>query len=288
MLENLHRRLADIEQTDAVVGAVYGAPGRRAAIDPPVARRAVFVCPVCDAGYARFLPFGLGGRRNAQCPGCGSLERHRFLWLYLRDRLHLDRRRLRIIHVAPERPIFKALARNHAARYISVDGFDPNADRIADLTALPFADHSFDIAICSHVLEHIEDDRAAMRELFRILRPGGHAVVMVPIDLKRPATYEDAAIATAAACNAAFGHPYHVRICGADYPDRLSDAGFEVRTVSSQTLSRHRRRLWRINKTPLFDCLKPVDAARLTNNGPAMNAGPVRLPEKALVRPRAA
>lgn len=261
MLENLNRQLPGIERNDTGTAVIYSQPADRAPADRPVARHAVFLCPICDGRYARFLPFGLGGRRNARCPGCGSLERHRFLWLYLRDELRLDRRRSRIVHVAPEPPIVKALRRNRAVRHISVDGFDPNADRIADLTALPFADASFDIAICSHVLEHIEDDRAAMRELFRVLRPGGRAVVMVPIDLKRPVTYEDAAIDTAAARNAGFGHPYHVRICGADYPDRLADAGFAVRTVSSRALSPHRRRLWRINKTPLYDCVRPVHPA---------------------------
>jgi len=114
LLENIDHRLSEIEQTGAAVGAIYGITGQQPAGNPPVARRAVFIYPIRGGRYARFLPLGLGGRRNARCPGCGSLERHRFLWLCLRDRLHLDRRRLRIIHVAPERAIFKARARNKA------------------------------------------------------------------------------------------------------------------------------------------------------------------------------
>lgn len=150
-----------------------------------------------------------------------------------------------------------ALRANPALHYVSTDMFDPKADRAADLTALPFPDSSFEFAVCSHVLEHIDDDRKAMSELFRVLRPGGTAVVMVPIDMKLPRTYEDSSIVTAAGRDAVFGHPYHVRICGADYPDRLRAAGFAVEPVSSRSLSPHKRRYWRINKTVLFDCQKP-------------------------------
>jgi SAM-dependent methyltransferase len=135
--------------------------------------------------------------------------------------------------------------------------FDPAADRAADLTALPFADASFDFAICSHVLEHIEDDRAAIAELFRVLTPGSRSVIMVPIDLGRGETFEDPSIDTADGRAKAFGHPYHVRICGADYPDRLRRAGFEVDLIYSRSMTPHMRRFWRINKTVLFDCRKP-------------------------------
>ena len=179
------------------------------------------------------------------------------MWLHLRDRHRLLQRRPRLLHIAPEHCIRDALAANPALRYVSVDMYDPAVDRAADLTALPFRDESFDFAICSHVLEHIEDDRAAMEELFRVLAPGGRAVVMVPIEMDRPHTYEDSSIDSAAGRNEAFGHPYHVRVCGADYPDRLRQAGFTVKLVYSRSMAPHMRRFWRINKTVLFDCGKP-------------------------------
>lgn len=257
MLQDLERILNNVRDANLPADKVYGAA--RGHLGP--SRSAVpgyaFACPVCGGRYRSFLPFGLDGRRNALCPGCGSLERHRFMWMHLRDRHGLHRRRLRLLHVAPEPCIATALKANPAIRYVSTDMFDPNADRAADLTSLPFPDSSFDFAICSHVLEHIDDDRKAMAELFRILRPGGTAVVMVPIDMKLPRTHEDSSVTTAAGREAAFGHPYHVRICGADYPDRLRAAGFSVEPVSSRSLSPHRRRYWRINKTLLFDCRKP-------------------------------
>ncbi len=221
----------------------------------------MFHCPVCGGRYRTFLPFGLGRRRHALCPGCGSLERHRFLWLFLRDTCRLPRRRARVLHVAPEPCLRDALTASPGLRYVSVDLFDPAADSAADLTALPFATGAFDFAICSHVLEHVGDDRAAMAELHRVLGPGGRAAVMVPIDMKRAETFEDPAIDSAAGRHEAFGHPYHVRICGADYPGRLRDAGFRVRLVHSEKLSRHRRRRWRINKTLIFDCRKPGHGA---------------------------
>ncbi len=256
MLDDLDRRIAAVQSLNASARAVYGAPRRVRSRQLKGISGGDFHCPICDGRYRRFLPFGLGRRRNACCPGCGSLERHRFLWLLLHNEYRLPHRRVRVLHVAPEPCIRRALGANPGLRYVAVDMFDPAADRRADLTALPFATGAFDVAICSHVLEHIADDRAAMAELYRVLGPNGRAAVMVPIDMTRAETFEDPAIDTAAGRHAAFGHPYHVRICGADYADRLRDAGFRVRAVHSERLSRHARRHWRINRTVAFDCRK--------------------------------
>jgi SAM-dependent methyltransferase len=256
LLDNLNQRLASVHALNLSAEAVYGVPAAGNARHYVGVPQGFFACPVCGGRFRRFLPFGLDGRRNARCPGCGSLERHRFMWMHLRDRHRLLQRRLRLLHIAPEHCIRDALSANPALSYVSVDMFDPEADRAADMTALPFPDASFDFAICSHVLEHIEDDAKAMAELHRVLKPRGQAVVMVPIDMKRPETYEDPSIDTAAGRDAAFGHPYHVRICGADYPERLRQAGFGVELAYSKSLTPHMRRFWRINKTVLFDCLK--------------------------------
>lgn len=212
-------------------------------------------CPLCESNAATFLPFGLDGRRNALCPTCGSLERHRFLWLYLTGSTRLLRRRARVLHTAPE-PCLEARLRVLAnLRYRSLDLYDPAADVAADLGALPYEDASFDLILSSHVLEHLPDDRPALGELARVLRRGGRAVVMVPYDPHLPASEEGGDIDSAAERMARFGHPYHYRNYGADLSGRLAAAGFAVTPVRSRRLlSPHRRRFFRLNDNFLFDC----------------------------------
>lgn len=139
-----------------------------------------FECPACEYSGA-FLEFK--GRKSAICPGCGLLERHRLqqcvLWRLARDKGH-DFKPQSILHVAPE-PHFERLFRQKFAHYTSCDITGRNVDWKADLCALPFLDESFDVVYASHVLEHIQDDRLALLEIHRVLRPGGFAVLPVPI-----------------------------------------------------------------------------------------------------------
>jgi SAM-dependent methyltransferase len=203
----------------------------------------------------RFLPFGLNGRRNSRCPVCGSVERHRFLWLYLLGATDFLGGRHRLLHTAPEPCLEDRLRPLPNLRYLSVDRFNPFADLSADLTDLPLPTAGFDRLITSHVLEHIPDDRAAMAELARVLRPNGEAIVMVPFDPSRPTTAEDPAMDTPAKRLAAYGHPFHYRIYGADLTDRLADAGLSARIVESKRyLTAHQRRRFRINRNHLLHC----------------------------------
>lgn len=216
----------------------------------------VLTCPVCGTVARRFLPFGLAGRRNARCPGCGSVERHRLLWLYLRDRTDLLRARRRILHTAPEPGLEPLLRAVHGRGYVSADAFNPDADVQADLRDLPFADGAFDALVSSHVLEHIPDDAPALAELGRVVRRGGRAVIMVPLAPDKP-TYEDPAINTPEGRNTAFGHPFHFRIYGGDIVARLARAGFRATIHGSRSLlSGHQRRRYRINRNHLIDCVK--------------------------------
>lgn len=257
MLTGLSHLLPKVEAEGLDEAEVYRREGLYRTQEARRIRAGVIQCAICGTKALRFLPFGLRGRRNARCPGCGSVERHRFLWTYLRRRTDLFRGRYRVLHTAPEPCLEDRLRHLPNLRYLTVDRFNPFADRHEDLTDLSFPDASFDVVLTSHVLEHIPDDRAALAQLARILRPGGWAVVMVPFDPRLPVSPEGADIRSPAERMARFGHPYHYRIYGLDLVDRLADAGFEVRHVASRTfLSAHQRRRFRINDNHLFHCVR--------------------------------
>jgi len=176
-------------------------------------------CPVCERSARRFASHR--GRPQARCPHCGSLERHRVLWLWLRARVPAG---ARVLHVAPEPGLAQRL-QELSIKYLSVDLDSPHAMKHCDITAIPEPDASFDVVICNHVLEHIADDRTAMRELRRVLRPGGLAVLQHPVE-DRPDSFEDASVVDPAERLRVFGQEDHVRIYGWDILDRLREAGF--------------------------------------------------------------
>lgn len=259
MRHDLDRLLDAIEAGRVDEAGVYAAErapaGGPRTLQPRPVRSGVLTCPICGFQGQRFLPFGLFRRRNACCPGCGSVERHRLLWLYLL-RSGLLSRRLRVLHTAPEPWLEARLRALPNLRYRSVDRFDPGADLQADLTALPLAGGSVDLILTSHVLEHIPDDRAAMAELGRVLAPGGRMIVMVPFDPRIGPTVEDPTLADPAERMRRFGHPYHYRAYGEDFPARLAAAaGLAVSvTDSKHMLTAHQRRRWRINRNWVVDC----------------------------------
>ena len=184
-------------------------------------------CPCCGGSFRKFLPYGLLDRENAKCPNCGSLERHRLIWLYLKDRTNLFSNNLMVLHFAPEMIFQKNLKNSANLDYISAD-LDPSRAMLrVDITNIYFKDNTFDVILCSHVLEHIQDDRKAMSELFRIIKPGGWSIIQVP--RKREKTFEDDSIKSPEERERQFGQRDHVRRYGRDFKNRLEDAGFKVR-----------------------------------------------------------
>lgn len=183
-------------------------------------------CPCCGGRFRAFKP--VRGRPGAECPGCGAYERHRVLALFLQNELELGGARLDVLHFAAEPPLaqwFRALPN---LRYATAD-IEPEPGALAvDITAITFADMSFDFVFCSHVLEHVPDDDRALRELHRILRPGGRAVLQHPIDYARATTYEDPSIDSPEGRARAFGQEDHVRVYGRDFAERVRSAGFSV------------------------------------------------------------
>ncbi len=187
------------------------------------------LCPCCGGQFRAFLPFGKVRRvPSSRCPGCGSLKRHRLQWLFFQERTNLFADRLRVLHIAPEHVLQSALARLPNLDYISADLDSPLAMIKMDITSIQFADDSFDVILCSHVLEHVPDDQRAMGELRRVLRPGGWAIIQSPLDTRRATTFEDFSVISPAERERMFGQDDHVRIYGRDYNDRLEAAGFTL------------------------------------------------------------
>src|SRR6185295_8593654 len=184
-------------------------------------------CPICRSQLRSFQPFGVRPRPNALCPVCGSLERHRLVWMYLEEEgaTLFTPPKKRMLHAAPEACMSKLFQRSEYIDYISID-IEPCAMIRVDLTSACFPNDTFDVIYASHVLEHIPDDRKAMREIFRILKRGGTAILQVPINAK--VTFEDSTIITPSQRECVFGQSDHVRIYGEDYYERLKEAGFEV------------------------------------------------------------
>jgi SAM-dependent methyltransferase len=201
-------------------------------------------CPCCRARLRDFRPFGVIPRPGALCPVCGSLERHRLIYLYLRSRTNLfDGRPKRMLHVAPEAQLSRLFTNIPAIDYVSADLLLPNAMVRMDVGAIPFPDETFDVIYCSHVLEHVDDDRRAMHELHRVLRTDGWAILQVPITT-HAVTHEDPSVTSPNERERLFGQHDHVRRYGLDYKDRLEEAGFKVtvdgfvRELNSRTVVR--------------------------------------------------
>ena len=176
------------------------------------------------------LPYGRNpARENALCPNCLSLERHRLIWLYLQEKTGFFRDDIKFLHIAPELCYIHRFERLPNLDYMSADIESPLAKVKMDIHKIPFEDNTFDAAMCNHVLEHVKNDILAMKEIFRVLKPDGWAILQVPFmgkNLKR--TFEDPSITSPKEREKVFGQRDHVRIYGEDYPERLRSAGFEV------------------------------------------------------------
>jgi SAM-dependent methyltransferase len=188
-------------------------------------------CPVCNNTYGRFLSYGsdVAFRQNVLCPHCLSLERHRLLWLYLKQRTTLFTGHTKLLHVAPEQCFHGRFKSIDTIDYVTADLESPLADHHFDLHQIPFDDDTFDAIICNHVLEHVKDDQQCISELYRVLRRGGWAIMQVPIDYSRAETYEDPTITSPEQREIHFWQKDHLRLFGRDYPDRLAKAGFRVK-----------------------------------------------------------
>jgi SAM-dependent methyltransferase len=219
-------------------------------------------CPCCGGHFRAFRE--RSGRPDARCPRCNSYERHRVLWMWLRDRGGVLGSRHDLLHIAPE-PVFEQRLRARPElNYVAGALFPEGRQVRVDLTAIPFPDGSFDLVLCNHVLDEIPDDRAAIAEVFRVLRPGGRFVTQTPVDTKREVTFEDPSLSPAER-RKVFQTADDVRIYGRDFPTRLAEPGFSVEVVdypaelSAATVARHAlaEHGGRVNGTDIHVAVKP-------------------------------
>lgn len=206
-----------------------------------------YVCPFCGYPASDLAPWGLdvpilkqkqvvgAGLRRAACYRCGSSDRERLVFAYLDSRLAIrsDAGSMRVLHIAPEPLLSERLRQAQFCEYVCGDLFAdgyiyPSHVQNMNVLAMPFSDDHFDLIICNHVLEHVPDDRAAMRSIYRVLKPGGRAILQVPISLNSRTTFENPSITDPREREQLFGQFDHVRIYGQDYGQRLEDCGFKV------------------------------------------------------------
>lgn len=188
-------------------------------------------CPCCKSRFREFAPFGNNRRKNAWCPVCESLERHRLLWMYFENRTNLYHAKLKLLHISPETVFFHRFKKMPNLEYHPADIYPhlyPKGTTYLDILNHEIPDESFDVIICNHVFQYIEEDKKAMSSVFKMLKKGGWGIMQVPIDTTRKVTYEDNTITDPLEREKVFGLKEHVRYYSYDYADKLREAGFTV------------------------------------------------------------
>jgi len=191
-----------------------------------------FTDPIDGKSFRKFLSYGYTKlRKNALSPSTLSLERHRLLWLYLKNETVLFEKKIKLLHFAPEQAFYKRFKKLSNIQYDTIDINSPLAKIKADICDLPIKENTYDFILCNHVLEHVLDDNKAMSELYRVLKKGGTGIFQVPIDMKREKTFQDDSITDKLERNKIFGQYDHVRVYGKDYFKKLEDTGFKVQQI---------------------------------------------------------
>ncbi len=201
-------------------------------------------CRACGARLRGFLAsgarlavlrkkdvIGCGYRQGNACPVCRATDRERLALAFVAGSPDFHPDNGAVLHLAPEPGIARFFGARPGVAYITADYLRPSMSVALDLQALPFSEACFDAIICNHVLEHVRDDRRAMAEIRRVMKPGARALLQVPVAASEAATHEDETITAPAAREAAFGQSDHVRLYGRDYGARLEQAGFSLELI---------------------------------------------------------
>ncbi|PLX13845.1 MAG: SAM-dependent methyltransferase [Marinilabiliales bacterium] len=202
-------------------------------------------CNICGKSFRKFLPGGFdlpiikemdiigAGRRNHICPNCQSTDRDRLIKSFFDINQELLSDNKTVLHIAPEPSLYNFLKKYKNIKYIPAAKYHegiyyPKEMTLVDLTSMQFANNEFDIIICNHVLEHIEDHKTALKEIYRVLVKKGIAILQVPYSLKLKNTHENPEIKSEKDREKYFGQFDHVRLYGSDYTDILKSAGFKL------------------------------------------------------------
>lgn len=217
-------------------------------------------CYCCNKSYRKFLPYSTYGkqvRNNAQCPGCGSLERHRLMMAFLRNDSSLFSKKNRLLHFAPEDVLQRIFKGNPSLSYLSVDLYSPLAMVKMDIMNLQLEDQSYDVILCNHVLAHVDSDIKAMMEMNRVLSKGGWMLVTTTIDFTKP-TYEVPGPLTNEEKKKVYGQEDLCRVYGFDIIDRLKRCGFEVDKINyASNFSMAEQNQFGFNSETILLCRKP-------------------------------
>ena len=188
-----------------------------------------FEDPINGKTYRKLLPYGrLKPRENAIAPDSLSLERHRLMWLFLKNKTNFFTDKLKFLHIAPEYCFIKIFKGMKNLDYLTADLISPWADIKMDVHKIPFEENSFDVIICNHVLEHVDDYNKVMKEFFRVMKPGGWGIFQVPVDYNNANTIEDKSVTDPRERERLYWQSDHLRLFGRDYGDKLAAAGFKV------------------------------------------------------------
>jgi ubiquinone/menaquinone biosynthesis C-methylase UbiE len=152
--------------------------------------------------------------------------------MYLKNKTSIFEKPTKMLHIAPEQSFYKRFKKTETLTYHTGDLESPIADYHFDIHKMPFDDNTYDFLMCNHVLEHVEDELKATQEIYRVLKPGGWAILQVPINLNFKETYEDSSITDPKEREKHFGQYDHVRWHGKDYGKRIARAGFDVEELN--------------------------------------------------------
>ena len=216
------------------------------------------ICPICNSKIPAFLPYGIKPRANAMCPNCGSLERHRGGYLFLKEKTDFFKKNIRMLHFAPEGFLAELFSNKKNIEYLPVD-INPNLKHVKekmDIQDIKYPDNTFDLIYCSHVLEHIPNDKKALSELCRVIKPDGAVLIMTPLNHSKK-TFEDSSINTPELRLEHYLQSDHLRLYGLDFPEKLENAGFKVSKDFMEKLDENSIKKYGLNTHDIvFFCTK--------------------------------